>query len=125
MTVKFEKLDKALCQLEVALSLKEPSDLERDGAIQRFEYTIELLWKTAKKTLEENGVSALTPKDVIREMASVGWIENPKDFLNYLKMRNETSHTYAEKKAKEVFEKSKVFAKDCSKLITVLKEKSE
>ena len=58
-------------------------------------------------------------------MASVGWIENPKDFLNYLKMRNETSHTYAEKKAKEVFEKSKVFAKDCSKLITVLKEKSE
>ncbi len=125
MTVKFEKVDKALSQLEVALQLKTPNDLERDGAIQRFEYTIELLWKTAKKTLEENGVFALTPKDVIREMASVGWIDNPKDFLAYLKMRNETSHTYAEKKAQEVFEKSKFFAKDCSKLIKILKEKSE
>lgn len=125
MSVNFEKIDRALSQLQKAVSLESPSDLERDGAIQRFEYSIELLWKTAKKTLEENGVPAVTPKDVIREMANAGWINNPADFLGYLKLRNETSHTYDEKKAIEVFERSKDFARDCEILVQILKEKSK
>ncbi|MBP9673664.1 MAG: nucleotidyltransferase substrate binding protein [Bacteriovoracaceae bacterium] len=125
MKVSFEKIDKALKQLTDSLQNLPLSDLERDGVIQRFEYTIELLWKVAKKVLQENGIITVAPKEVIKEMANIGWINNPEEFLDYLKARNETSHSYEESKAQETYEVAKKFAIACSHLITILKEKSK
>ncbi len=115
MTVNFEKIDKALSRLKDATTKKTVSDLERDGAIQRFEYTVELLWKMGKKVLAENGIEATVPKDVIRELASAGWIHDPEELLEFLRMRNESSHSYKEEVAKEVFEAAKNFASSCKK----------
>lgn len=98
--------------------------MERDGVIQRFEYTIELLWKVAKKVLEENGIVAIAPKDVIRELANIGWINNPEELIEFLKMRNETSHTYKEDVANMVYKASYSFASACEKIVNILKEKS-
>ena len=125
MEIKFEKLEKALAQLKSAVLSDLKSDLERDGVIQRFEYTIELLWKVAKKVLEENGVVAIAPKDTIRELANIGWISNPDEFIKYLKMRNESSHSYREEIAKKIFESAKTFVPACESLIIILKEKSK
>lgn len=50
LKISFEKMEKALGNLEEALEKKTNSDLERDGVIQRFEYTIDLLWKVSKKS---------------------------------------------------------------------------
>lgn len=125
MNVSFEKIDKALNQLKEATSRDHVSELERDGVIQRFEYTIELLWKVSKKILANHGVIAVSLKDVIRELAYVGWITNPEDFIEYLKMRNETSHSYEEHNAKMVYESSKKFAVHCDELIHLLKEKAK
>jgi nucleotidyltransferase substrate binding protein (TIGR01987 family) len=59
-------------------ALKEAkSELERDGAIQRFEYTYELVWKTLKKVLSFNGIEANSPRDVFREAARQGLIDDP------------------------------------------------
>ena len=43
------------------------SDLEKEGIIQRFEYTWELAWKTIKDYFESEGVvlEKITPKAVI------------------------------------------------------------
>jgi nucleotidyltransferase substrate binding protein (TIGR01987 family) len=124
MKVSFEKMDKALSQLQSAVSKDPANDLERDGVIQRFEYTIELLWKVSKKVLEENGVMAIAPKDVIRELANIGWISNPNELIEFLKMRNETSHSYKEDVAQAVYEASKKFAVAAESLIKFLKEKA-
>ncbi len=43
---RFENFCKAIKQLEVALQQKDFSVLEKDGVIQRFEFTVELAWKT-------------------------------------------------------------------------------
>lgn len=125
MSINFEKMDKALSQLKSATSKRPANDLERDGVIQRFEYTIELLWKISKKVLEENGVIAIAPKDVIREMANIGWINNPQEFIEYIKMRNETSHSYKEDVAQAVYLGSIRFAKAAEELINILKEKAQ
>ena len=123
MSVSFEKFDKALSQLKAATSKAPANDLERDGVIQRFEYTIELLWKVSKKVLEENGVTAVAPKDVIRELANIGWINNPEELISFLKMRNETSHSYKEEIAKEVYKASVKFVSVADSVTKILKEK--
>jgi nucleotidyltransferase substrate binding protein (TIGR01987 family) len=124
MPVSFEKIEKALHRLEEGLQNEPKSDLERDGVIQRFEYTIEALWKISKKVLLENGISANTPKETIKEMAKANWISNPEEFIEFLKMRNETSHTYEELKAQEVYKASKAFAPKCRELLNTLKSKA-
>ncbi len=125
MTISFEKFDQALSQLKSATSKEPANDLERDGVIQRFEYTVELLWKVSKKVLEENGVIAVAPKDVIRELANIGWINNPQELIEFLKMRNETSHSYKEEVAQAVYESSKKFAVAADELGKLLKEKAK
>lgn len=125
MSINFEKFEQALSQLKSAVSSEAANDLERDGVIQRFEYTIKLLWKVAKKVLTENGVQAIAPKEVIREMANIGWISNPQELMGFLKMRNETSHSYKEEVAKQVYEASKKFASVADDILKVLKEKAK
>ena len=124
MSANFVKINKALAQLKAATSKEPANDLERDGAIQRFEYTIEMLWKLAKVVLAENGVQAIAPKDVIRELANIGWINNPQTFIDYLLMRNESSHSYKEEIAKKVYAAAQNFTSDCEILIDTLKKKS-
>ena len=125
MPVNFEKMDRALSQLKAATSKEPSNDLERDGVIQRFEYTIELLWKVAEKVLEDSGVTAIAPKDVVREMANIGWISNPKELIEYIKMRNETSHSYKEEVARIVYKSAVEFATAADNLVNLLKEKSK
>jgi hypothetical protein len=54
----FELLSEALRNGPSALSA-----LEKEGVVQRFEYSLELAWKTLKDYLEENGhiISPVTP----------------------------------------------------------------
>lgn len=124
MSISFQKIDSAMSQLKDAVAITQPSSLERDGIIQRFEYSVELLWKIAKVVLSENGVTAMSPKDVVREMASIGWIDNPETFINYIKMRNETNHSYKEEVAQLVYSATLEFVNDADALITLLREKA-
>ena len=81
----------------------QPSELERDGIIQRFEYTLEIAWKTSKRVLQHNGIEADTPKNVMREMGQLGWISDPSKWIDYIDKRNETSHMYNEDIAIKIF----------------------
>lgn len=50
MAVSIKEYSKALLSLEEALSLPK-NDIVRDATIQRFEFCIELAWKTSKKVM--------------------------------------------------------------------------
>ena len=68
---RFQNFDRALVLLREALE-RGPgvlSNLEKEGVIQRFEYTFELAWKTIKDFLEEGGliISPLTPRQVLKD----------------------------------------------------------
>lgn len=107
--------------LESALQEAE-SDLERDGAIQRFEYTYELIWKILKKILSFKGVNVNSPRDVFREAAKQGLIEDPKIWFEFIKKRNLTVHTYNEDDAEEIFECLPKFRDELSKVIEKIKK---
>jgi len=59
------KLKDAFTKLrEGASAVKD--ELDRDGVIQRFEFTFELLWKTLKIFLGEEGIECRSPKECLR-----------------------------------------------------------
>ena len=72
------------------------NDLEREGLIQRFEYTFELAWKTLKDRLEYDGIQlpTVTPRNVIRAAFKARLIDDGDIWIDMLTDRNLMSHTY-------------------------------
>jgi nucleotidyltransferase substrate binding protein (TIGR01987 family) len=93
------------------------SDLTRDGAIQRFEYTFELCWKTMKRILRSKGSQVNHPKDVFREAAQERMIKDPSPWFEFLECRNKTTHIYNQKVAQEVFSHMKGFSEHAKEFL--------
>ena len=68
---RFRNFSRAFSLLREALEGEASTlnQLEREGVIQRFEYTFELAWNLLKDRLEYDGVSlpTVTPRQVIRQ----------------------------------------------------------
>jgi len=106
---RFDNFQKAFLLLKDALEAKplnEYSKLEKEGIIQRFEYTFELAWKTLKDKLFYEGYDEKTPRSVIRRAFETGFIsENETEiWLDSLEKRNMLSHTYNEETAQKALE---------------------
>lgn len=103
---RFSNYTKAMQNLTKAVELsnkRELSDLEKQGLIQSFEFTHELAWNVLKDYLEEKGISGVIgSKDASREAFKVGLIEEGEDWMNMIKARNLTSHTYNANVANEI-----------------------
>jgi nucleotidyltransferase substrate binding protein (TIGR01987 family) len=98
---RFQNFKKAFSHLDEAVQkADELSVLEKEGLIQRFEYTFELAWKTLKDFLESENVEAKFPRDVIKKGFQYEIILNGEVWMEMLEKRNLMAHTYDE----EVFE---------------------
>lgn len=97
---RFNNFNKALSQLKEAVQLAKQrplSKLEEQGLIQAFEYTHELAWNTLKDFLESRGARNMYgSKDTTREAFKRGLIENGEAWMDMIRNRNLTSHTYDE-----------------------------
>ncbi|MDR0709988.1 MAG: nucleotidyltransferase substrate binding protein, partial [Spirochaetaceae bacterium] len=97
---------KALAQLDAAVALSKSrslSDLEQQGLVKGFEFTFELAWNMLKDYLEEQGfVDFHGSKSAIRLAFREGLLENGETWLEMVKSRNESSHTYNVDTAHEI-----------------------
>ena len=95
---RFRNFSRAYSLLREALEegYENLNDLEKEGAIQRFEYTYELSWNTLKDRLEQDGVimNSVTPRNVIRTAAATGLIADGQTWIEMLEDRISTSHRY-------------------------------
>ncbi|MBF0148382.1 MAG: nucleotidyltransferase substrate binding protein [Magnetococcales bacterium] len=75
------------------------SQLEKEGAIQRFEFAFELAWKTLKDYLEEQGVlvDPVTPRNVVKAAFAAKLLEDAQVWLEMMQHRNLLSHRYDQK----------------------------
>lgn len=124
MKISLQPTSDALQNLKQALAIQNPSDLERDGTIQRFEYSYEILWKLAQRVLRNHEIQAETPRNVFRELGRLGWINNVEDWISFQKARNETSHEYGLKLALHSYALAQVFLPLAQNLFEILKEKN-
>jgi hypothetical protein len=71
--MRLQNARKALSTFEEVANLPSPSDVERDAAIKRFEYTFEMVWKTAQAYLfEREFIEVGSPRKAIRASVQVG-----------------------------------------------------
>ncbi len=106
---RLDSYSKAFIQLELAVvesTKKEFSNLEKEGVIQRFEYTQELSWKVIKDFYEYLGDTTIQgSRDAFRLALNRGLfdLDTATIFMNSIKSRNKTAHTYNEEIANKIF----------------------
>ena len=96
------------------------TDQEQAGAIQAFEFTYELAWKTMKRILEKRGVDAQSPRETFREAARNRLIHNPEQWFIFLEKRNLTSHTYKEENAQSILNIFPIFSQSLKEFLSNL-----
>ncbi len=103
---RFNNFVQAFRTLEEAVELAQQrklSNLEKQGMIQAFEYTHELAWNVLKDYLEEMGHTGLTgSKDSTRLAFKQGLIQLGEAWMEMIKARNQTSHTYKQETANKI-----------------------
>ncbi|CAD6873182.1 nucleotidyltransferase substrate binding protein [Methylomonas fluvii] len=95
---RFANFQRAFLLLREAMesNLSELSQLEKEGVIQRFEYTFELAWKVLKDKMENDGLvlDQVSPKAVVKQAYASKYIDSPETWLRMIGDRNLMSHTY-------------------------------
>jgi nucleotidyltransferase substrate binding protein (TIGR01987 family) len=103
---RFDNYKRALNNLEKAEILAKErnlSELEKQGLIQAFEFTHELAWNVLKDYLETKGFMDMHgSRDSTRVAFKEGYIQNGEVWMNMVKSRNESSHTYDETTANKL-----------------------
>lgn len=97
---------RALTRLTRAVELAQTrslSDLEKQGLIQVFEFVFELAWNLMKDYFLYQGNPAISgSRDAIRTAFKQGLITDGEGWMEMIKSRNQTAHTYNESVANEI-----------------------
>lgn len=100
---RFANFRKALSQLRKFIDKGDLSELEQQGLIKAFEYTFELAWNSLKDFLEYRGQNEIFgSRDAIRKAFELGLVEDGEGWMDMLKSRNLTSHSYNEEVAEAI-----------------------
>ncbi len=103
---RFQNFDRALTLLREAVEIppEKLSTLEKEGMVQRFEFVLELAWKTLKDFLEYNGVvitPPVSPRTVVKDAFAARILTDGKVWIDMIDHRNLLSHTYEERTFEE------------------------
>lgn len=113
---RFSNFQKALRKLTKAVNIVNENDSKnedqlnasvqeilKEGLIQRFEYTHQLAWNVMKDYAEYQGNNEISgSRDATREAFKMGLIADAEGWMDMIKSRNETSHTYNEETANAI-----------------------
>lgn len=95
---RLQNYQRALAQLQKAVDLSKTrnlSELEQQGLIQAFEFTHELAWNVMKDYFVYQGNTSITgSRDAVREAFAVDLIADGQGWMDMIKSRNQSSHTY-------------------------------
>lgn len=117
---------KALNNLKDAVELSNSrglTNLEKQGLIQSFEFTHELAWNLLKDYFQFQGNMEITgSRDAAREAFQKGLVSKGEPWMEMIKSRNQTSHTYNQSTADEI---TKKICEDYTQQFIELEEKMQ
>lgn len=101
------EIDEKEVEIQSDEDIKEVlGEIIKEGLIQRFEYTYEMAWNVMKDYALYQGNSELAgSRDAIRYAFSINLIKDGEMWMDMMKSRIKTSHTYNEETANEIYVK--------------------
>jgi nucleotidyltransferase substrate binding protein (TIGR01987 family) len=133
LALKLNDLESALSNFRDALTLEPTLFPElvaeniKSGQIQKFEFTVELLWKTVQVFLfEMDGIDVVTPKSVAKEFVEAGYCdyESYELFIRAINDRNHLSHIYRQEMAETIWQRLPEFLHLVKQIVCVMKSKT-
>ena len=107
-------------------SFDEKKVLTHMALVQTYEICCELAWKCLKDYLQEKGIEANYPTEVIKEAFNKNTLKDGQLWIDMLKARNSTSHEYnIEKVSKYLTEISTTYFDEIKRFRNWLGELSE
>lgn len=104
---RFDNYKRALAQLKAGVTLageREISDLEKDGLIQRFEYTQELAWNVIKDFYNDQGETGIQDsRDAFRMASERELVTQGSALMESIKIRNDLLNSYEKTTADGIF----------------------
>jgi nucleotidyltransferase substrate binding protein (TIGR01987 family) len=104
-------------------------DLLRTATIKHFEVAYEVAWKTMRRWMAVAGdparIDQLTRRELFREAAGLGLIEDPNAWFGFLEARNASAHTYREDVAESSFVAARTFMHVGQDLLTALRRRGD
>ena len=104
-TQRHDYFQKALQQLTTGLSAyPNLNELEKDGIIQRFEFTFDLAWKTLQDYFaQESGyMDVKGPRTVLKQAIQDNLLEDGHAWLHMLDNRNLLTRVYDEEESRQI-----------------------
>lgn len=105
LTERITTARRAVASLQELAGKTTLTVVERDALLQRFEYSVEAVWKAVQHFLREaEGVDVGSPKAAIRASFRVGALDEgqTRAALLMIEDRNLTVHTYEEALAQQI-----------------------
>ena len=106
LTRRLYDAESALARFGEILSIEAPTDVERDAAIKRFDFTFEAVWRAAQRYLADRElIRARSPGPVIRACreSGIGNEDAAEAQLRAAQDRILTGQMYSEAMAQEIF----------------------
>jgi len=131
LSKKLADLDNALQRLDEAYFQSQNHQRDdlysffRDSTIQRFEFTLEIAWKSIKTfLLEHEGIECRSPKGCLRDFLNAGYLDQIQitRLLTMIDDRNLATHTYHESLAEEIFGRIDSYRKVLRTILNTLQE---
>lgn len=92
-------------------------DLDKTGVIKAFEYCYESSWKILKRVIQKITPNTIKySRDVFRQAAVEGLIDNPQIWFDFVDLRNETVHTYNDEILEKIYSHMPLFEKELDSL---------
>lgn len=112
LNYKLVQLQDALDNFEKSLSIDMKSldetlvDSIKSGRVQKFEFCVELVWKTLKVYLWEiNGIDSNSPKSVIKDFYGLDLlsVEDYEKLMEAIDDRNRINHIYSKDQFEDIY----------------------
>lgn len=97
---------RAYLKLKEFIELDDKTEVSKAAIIHAFEYTFELWWKALQRYVEYIGtVDQYGPSATIKNAFQYNLLEDGQIWMDMLRDRNLTAHTYKEDIANDIYER--------------------
>ncbi len=116
---QLDKLKKAVSELESAYQRRQQALTDHviyAGIAKCFEVSLEYAWKFLKSEIENRGLEAFAPKDVVKVAGKIGLIDNVEGWIEFINARNFAVHDYLGVTQEEYLELIGSFIKEVKRI---------